>query len=397
MEDLLIESQQRVNNTPNYFKRYLLDKVNWNNRLIAIKGARGVGKTTLILQYIAQRLPQDHTVLYISLDHLYFYSHNLIDLADEFVKNSGRYLFLDEIHKYSNWSRELKLIYDKYPGLQVVFTSSSILEIYKGESDLSRRLVSYNLNELSFREFIELESKIKLPSFSLKEILNNHTDISSEILAKLKPLFEFKKYLKHGAYPYFIEGIDEYDEKMINTINLILETDLPAVHKIDYALIGKIKKLLYAVSTSVPFKPNISKLSERTGVTRPTLLLFLNYLEKSLLIKQLRTENIGISIMSKPEKLYLHNTNLIFSIAKENANTGNVRETFFINQISNDHRVNYSKIADFFIDNKYIFEVGGKSKSQKQIKNIPNAYVIKDDIESGIKNIIPLWLFGFLY
>ena len=398
MENLLIESQQKVSDVPVFFKRYLYKQINWENKLIAIKGARGVGKTTMILQYMHENLPVDHTVLYVPLDHLYFYSNKLIDLTDRFVMNGGKYLFLDEIHKYPGWSRELKLIYDKYSSvLHTVFISSSILEIYKGESDLSRRVVSYNLNELSLREFVELESKVKLPAFTLDEILNEHINLTSQLMKKIKPLFEFGKYIRYGAYPYFIEGIEEYGGKLINTINLILENDLPAVHKIDFKLIGKIKKLLYAVSTSVPFKPNISKLSEKIEVTRPTLLLFLNYLEKALLIKQLQADNIGISSMSKPEKIYLHNTNLIFHIAKENANIGNIRETFFQNQVSANHLVNYSRTGDFFIDNKYTFEIGGKTKTQKQIRNVNNAFVIKDNIETGIKNIIPLWLFGFLY
>jgi hypothetical protein len=257
--------------------------------------------------------------------------------------------------------------------------------------------VSYNLHELSLREFIELKSNIKLPSFSLADILTNHVKIAEEILKKIKPVFEYNHYINYGAYPFFTEGVNEYKRKLLNTINLILENDLPAVHTIDFGHISKLKRLLYSVATSAPFKPNISKLSVKTTVTRPTLILFLNYLEKALLIHQLRAKNIGVSALSKPEKIYLHNTNLIFQLSKENANTGNIRETFFLNQVSNRYEINYGKTTDFFVDNKYYFEVGGKNKKQSQIKGLENAFIVKDNIELGINNIIPLWLFGFLY
>ena len=397
MEDLLLESRRRINEVPLKFVRYLYEQINWQNRLISIKGARGVGKTTLLLQYMKNELPTDHTVLYIPLDHLYFFSHKIIDLADQFVLNGGKHLFLDEIHKYPGWSREIKLIYDKYPGLQIVFTSSSILEIYKGESDLSRRAVSYDLFELSLREFIELDSGIKLPSYSLDEILENHSEIVDTVLKKIKPVYEFNNYIRYGAYPYFKEGIKEYGGKLINTINLILESDLPAVHKIDFQSISNLKRLLFTLATSSPFKPNISKLSVKIEVTRPTLIRFLHYLEKALLIYQLRMKNIGVSAMSKPDKIYLHNTNLIFHLANDNANIGNIRETFFLNQLSVLNSVAYSNNVDFVVNNKYFFEIGGKNKTQKQIRGLKNAFIVKDNIEAGLGNIIPLWLFGFTY
>lgn len=397
MENLISESHQRVYNVSLKFVRYLYDRINWKNRLIAIKGARGVGKTTLLLQYIKKSLPTDHTVLYIPLDHTYFYNNTLLDLADQFVLNGGKYLFLDEIHKYINWSRELKLIYDKHVNLKVVFTSSSILEIYKGESDLSRRAVSYVMNELSLREYVELKKEIKLPTISFNELLTDNVDFAFKIKEKISPLFEIKSYLRNGAYPFFIEGESEYSQKLLSTLNQILENDLTTVHKLDYILIAKIKKLLFAISSSAPFKPNISKLSERVNVTRPTLMNFLNYLEKALLIYQLRSENIGISILAKPEKLYIHNTNLVNILSDENMNIGNVRETFFINQISVNHKVNYTKVSDFIIDNRYVFEIGGKNKGKKQISNFKNSFIVKDDIELGAMNVLPLWLFGFLY
>jgi len=397
MDKLIAESQLRINEVNINFIRYLYERINWGNRLIAIKGARGVGKTTMILQYAKNKLPSDQRVLYIPLDHTWFYNNTLVDLADEFVKTGGEYLFLDEIHKYTNWSRELKLIYDKHPLLKVVFTSSSILDIYKGESDLSRRVVSYTLNELSIREYIELDTGIKIPAISFEDLLKNHSEISLEIRKEIVPLSYYKTYTKQGAYPFFTEGKTEYGQKLLATVNQILENDLTAVHKLDFSMIMKIKKLLFAISTSAPFKPNITKLSERVNVTRPTLLRFLNLLEKALLTYQLRSRNIGVSILSKPEKLYLHNTNLIYLLSDENQNIGNVRETFFLNQMSVDHAINYSDKSDFFVDNKYTFEIGGKGKGQKQIAGISDSFIVKDNIEIGALNVIPLWLFGFLY
>ncbi len=397
LTNLLIQSKQIIEQVSLKFERYLISKINWKNRLIAIKGARGSGKTTLILQYILKNLKIDNTVLYISLEDLYFYDNKLLSLADEFVLNGGKYLFLDEVHKYPDWSREIKLIYDKHKDLNVVFTSSSILEITKAKYDLSRRVVEYYLKELSLREYIELKTGLKIDFYNFNELIENHTEISKNIVKNIKPIFEFNNYSLNGAYPFFIEGEDEYPKKLKNVINIILENDLTSVFNIDFNLVSKLKKLLYAVATSVPFKPNISKLSEKIGVSRPTLLTFLDYLEKAEIIYQLNSDNIGVSYMAKPEKIYLHNTNILKVIAEENFNQGNIRETFFLNQLSTNEVVTYSNETDFIVNNKFSFEIGGKNKQQKQIKNIENAFVVKDNIESGINNIIPLWLFGFLY
>jgi predicted AAA+ superfamily ATPase len=397
LQDLYLQSTQIVEQTETKFRRYLLNKINWHNRLIAIKGARGSGKTTLLLQHIKLDLTLDNTVLYISMEDLYFYDHTLLALADEFVLNGGIYLFLDEVHKYPNWAREIKLIYDKHKNLKVVFTSSSILEINKAKFDLSRRAVEYNLKELSLREYIELKNGTKFEFYPLTEILKNHTSITKEILNTIKPVYWFKKYITDGAYPFFTEGEEEYPQKLKNTINIILENDLPAVYTIDYSSVYKLKRLLFAIATSVPFKPNISKLSEKIGVSRPTLLILLQYLEKAELIYQLYVDNIGISSMTKPEKIYMHNSNLLHILSNENFNIGNVRETFFINQLSTTEKINYSADTDFLVNDLYSFEIGGKNKSQKQIRYTENAYVVKDNIDSGTGNIIPLWIFGFLY
>jgi predicted AAA+ superfamily ATPase len=397
LTSLLLQSQQIIKETDLNFRRYLTDEINWDNRLIAIKGARGSGKTTLILQYIAKNLTIDHTVLYIGMEDLFFYNNTLVSLVDDFILNGGKYLFLDEVHKYPDWAREIKLIYDKYKNLKIVFTSSSILEIHKAKYDLSRRAVEYYLKEMSLREYVRLKSDSVVPKYGLNDIMKNHTIISKEITSIIKPVFEFNQYIRSGAYPYFIEGEKEYPKKLINTLNLILENDIPSVYNIDFNMIHKVKKLLYAVATSVPFKPNISKLSERVGVSRPTLLAFLDYLEQAEIIYQLKRNKIGISSMAKPEKIYIHNTNLLYTLSESNFNIGNIRETFFINQLSISHKVNYSEETDFVVDDKYYFKIGGRSKQQKQIKGLDNAFVVKDNIEDGIANIIPLWLFGFLY
>ncbi len=380
-------------------KRYLINNIDWSNRLIGIKGARGSGKTTLLLQYLKFKLPKNSEPLYVSLDNLYFLENTLIDLAEEFSLHGGTHLFLDEVHKYPNWSRELKLIYDQFPNLKTVFTSSSMLEIYKGESDLSRRAVTYFLKELSFREFVYFEKGYKLPVLTLENLLENHKEIARDIKQKLHqyPIKEFKNYLKYGSYPYFLENKDSYQQKLIQTINLIIETDLNAVENITYEDSLKIKKLLIAIAQSVPFTPNISKLSKRLNINRSFLINAIKLLNRADLVMELFKPTKGVGLLTKPQKLYLNNTNLILALGKQNAKIGTMRETFFANQMKHLHEIHLAEKGDFLIDRKYTFEIGGKGKTTKQIKNIENSYIVKDDIEIGSLNIIPLYLFGLLY
>jgi predicted AAA+ superfamily ATPase len=396
MEELTIQYQRKLLNTTLTIQRYLINVVDWSNRLIAIKGARGTGKTTLLLQHAKKNL-NPLTSLYVSLDNLYFAKSTLVFLAEEFEKLGGTHLLLDEVHKYPNWSREIKLIYDNQPNLQVIFTSSSMLEVYKSESDLSRRAVSYLLKELSFREFIAFETGLQLESYSFKEIILNHNQIALDILAKIKPIPLFLEYIQIGSYPYFKENKDSYYQKLENTINLVIEIDINAIYSISYELIVKLKKLLVAIATSAPFTPNVTKLSERIGTTRVVLIEAIKQLEKAGLINNLYKNTKGIGVLTKPEKVYLNNPNLMYALAKESINIGNVRETFFVNQFKELHKINLAEKGDFLIDDKYTFEVGGKDKSQKQIKDIPDAYLAKDNIEIGVGNIIPVWLFGFMY
>jgi len=396
MDDLLIEFQTKISRLSLSFQRSLISQIDLSNRLIAIKGARGAGKTTLLLQVAKLYFPVK-TTLYISLDHIYFYENKLYDLARQFVQFGGTHLLLDEVHKYPNWSREIKLIYDNFPELKVLFTSSSMLEIYKSESDLSRRAITYNLKEMSFREFIEFETQQEFPVYSLSQILENHNEITIGLLEKIKPLPLFDKYLKTGVYPYYKENESQYIQKLQNTINLIIEVDVNAVEDLQYETLIKLKKLLIAVASSAPFTPNITKLSERIGVSRNLLVQSIKILERAGLLNELFRDNAGIGMLTKPEKLYLNNTNLMYALAKDHVNMGNLRETFFLNQFKGLHEINLSDSADFLIDKKYTFEIGGKNKTKKQISGLESSYVAKDGIEIGIGNVIPVWLFGFMY
>lgn len=396
MEELQFEFQQKISQQSLDFQRYLINKVDLKNRLIAIKGARGSGKTTLLLQIAKQKLNLNKT-LYVSLDHIYFFEKKLYYLAKEFSDNGGENLLLDEVHKYPNWSREIKLIYDNFPSLNVIFTSSSMLEIYKSESDLSRRAISYHLKELSFREFIALETGIELSTQSFEEIIENHNQIASDLLQQIKPLALFSKYLKIGAYPYFKESEENYNQKLLNTINLIIEIDINAVEDLNYETLVKLKKLLISIASSAPFTPNITKLSEKVGVSRNTLIQAIKILDRAGLVNELYKDASGIGVLTKPEKLFLNNTNLMYVLAKDNINIGNVRETFFLNQFKGIKKINLAEQSDFIIDKKYTFEIGGKNKTKKQISNLEDAFVAKDSIEIGFGNNIPVWLFGFMY
>lgn len=398
MERLFEIFDQKIRYVPSDFSRFLKNRINWSHRLISITGARGAGKTTLLLQHIAENFTvPSKEVLYADISHFYFSSNTILDLADEFYKKGGKYLFLDEIHRYAGWANEIKQAYDTYADLHIIFTGSSILEIDKGGADLSRRVVRYFLPGLSFREYIFIEQNIKFDALDLIQILKEHRVISNQILQKIKPLSMFSDYLRYGYYPYFTEGKDVYSEKLLNTINQILEVDLPYSVNIDYTSVRKLKKLLSIISESVPFKPNLNKISILTEVSRPTLSRLFELLERAQLINSLQNSVDGIRQLGKIDKIYLNNTNLMHVLAKDNPDKGNARETFFLNQLYNNHRVELPVSGDFKVDDKWIFEIGGKNKNGKQIINLSDAFIVADDIETGYENKIPLWLFGFLY
>lgn len=378
-----------LQNTTTSFKRYLYNEINWDNRMIGIIGARGVGKTTMVLQYIKENL--DHKkALYVSADDMYFSENRLVDLADEFYKSAGEYLFIDEIHKYANWSRELKNIYDSFPSLKIVFTGSSVLDIPKGSADLSRRAIVYKLYGLSFREFLQIFHNYQTEVYSLKQIINNEVKLKDII----HPLPLFDDYLKRGYYPFGLEN--DMNIRLGQIIVHTLETDIPQYANLNVGTSRKLKKLLSIIAESVPFKPNFSKISEMIGVSRNSLDDYFSYMDNAGLISQLRNETSGIRGLGKVDKIYLDNTNIIYNLAGEKSNASNIRETFFLNQMRVRNEVTSSKKADFSIDES-TFEIGGKNKQQKQIEKVRKSYVVKDNIEFGYQNVIPLWAFGFNY
>ncbi|MBK9257126.1 MAG: ATP-binding protein [Saprospiraceae bacterium] len=395
MEKLVEKSARKINNVSIAFKRYLYHKINKSNRLIAIKGARGTGKTTLLLQLAKDYNPDE--VLYVALDDLFFSENTLYSLAEKFAKIGGKIILIDEVHKYPNWSRELKLVYDDFADLKVIFTSSSILDIYKGESDLSRRAVTYNLAELSFREYLLLYEKIELPVLTLEEILTDHKSISLDLLEQFTPFKHFSKYLKIGNYPYFENNKEEYYQKLRNTVNLILEVDLQTTENLDFHTLAKLKRLLFVISSNVPFTPNILKISDTIQLNRNALVRALQLLDRAALIRMVYKQTRSISLLNKPDKIWMHNTNLMFAISGEHVVIGTIRETFFMQNLAHHHVLSLPEKGDVLVDNTHLFEIGGKNKSKKQIAHLENAYVVNDDIEVGFQNSIPLWLFGFLY
>lgn len=396
MEELFNWSYKKIKNTRVSFKRYLSDTINWNNQLVIIVGSRGVGKTTLMLQYIKKNLTNNEEVLYTSLDNLYFYTHSIIDLVKEFSAQGGKYLFLDEIHKYKNWSIEIKNIYDNYPELQLVLSGSSTTEILHAQGDLSRRALFYKLGGMSFREYLNFTTGKNFEPISLTHLLNNHRKLSLELSDEIKPLKEFNNYLNHGYYPFFKEDLEGYHQRIRQVLSTVIEVDIPSVFKVDYSATTKINKMLAIITQLVPFKPNVKKLSDQIEISRETFVRYLHYLEKAEIVNLLFNENKGISLMQKPEKLYLNNTNISFALSNS-INTGNARETFFINQLKLNHKIVFSNHGDFLVNNKYTFEIGGKGKTHKQIKDVKNSWVVADNIESSLGQKIPLWLFGFLY
>lgn len=398
MEVLHQKFIQRLKYVPMGFKRSIIYQIDWNTRLIGIKGARGIGKTTLLLQYIKENLGDDlDKTLFVSLDAIWFANNSLTSLVDHFCMRGGRYLFLDEVHKYPNWAQELKNAYDDHPTLKMVFTGSSALEILNARADLSRRAVMYNMQGFSFREYLSLETGIDLAVLPLKSILQNHFNLALGITEKLRPLQYFQEYLKNGYYPFYREGFGTYHQRLSEVINMILEIELPQLRGVEPGYVHKVKQLLSIIAESVPFIPNVTKLSEKIQLNRATLLAYLHYLNEIRLTNNIFRDASGISLLQKPSKVLLENTNLIFNLAPDQANKGNLRETFFSNQVGFSHSLQYGAAGDFMVDQQYVFEIGGKQKGGKQIEGVAHAYIVADDIETGLGNRIPLWLFGFLY
>jgi len=377
---------KQYNNTSLDFKRYMHTALDMDDKLIGIVGARGVGKTTFILQYLKMLDIPFEKKLYFSADHFYVASHSLYEIAEEFSKRGGKVLAIDEIHKYNHFAIELKSIYDTFD-LQVIFSGSSALALENAKVDLSRRAVLYQVQGMSFREFLEFETGEDFEKYRLDEVLENHTDIAVQINQKVKPFEYYQKYLEYGYYPFYQQNMNLYPQKLNEILNIVIESDLPLIFNIEPKNIFKLKKLLSLLCTSKPYELNISKLSQKIEINRGTLYNYLNYLEAGSLTKMVRQLSKGDSIFTKPEKLYLNNTNISHAYC-QNSDIGTRREQFFVNQLSLNHTLHYSKVGDFLVDEKYIFEIGGSKKSFKQtsvplegIKDIENSFTVSDDIE----------------
>lgn len=401
MDKLFERHDDYMEKVPMDFVRGLADHIDWNLRLIAIKGPKGVGKSTLMQQYIKQHFaPDDRHVLYCSADTSYFTSHSLVDTADMFYKRGGRYLFIDEVHKYDGWSREVKEIYDLHRDLHLVVSGSSLLQINDGQADLSRRLVQYTMPGLSFREFLAMNRVIDVKSVSLDQILNAPNAFCREVKRYCQPLEHFSRYLKEGYYPFYFENQTIYQNLVESVVNYTIDTELTRFRGIEMGNCRKVKALLKVISQMVPYEVDISKLSKNIGIQRPTTLKYLKNLEEAALIQRLFTDVDSISDLQKPDKILLDNSNLLYTLADTAPEIGTVRETFFCNQlVAAGHKVEYGglKSGDFRIDNNVIVEVGGKDKGFRQIADEENAYVAADDIDSATTHKIPLWAFGFLY
>jgi predicted AAA+ superfamily ATPase len=393
MEQLIQISRDLVARTAVSPRRFLHEKIDWTWRLIGIRGARGTGKTTLLLQHL-QGVEKG---IYLSLDDLYFSRHSLRETIEALKMRGYLRFFLDEVHKYPDWSREVKNLYDYYPELMLVFTGSSIIELSKLDVDLSRRAVLYELPGLSFREYLSLTGIHHAPAYSLEDILTQHENISRELCRVFHPLAHFSTYLREGYYPYFLENRQNYHLRVRQVVRLVLETDLAQAEGAKIQQVQKLARLLQFLAASTPFKPNILNLSRHIELDRGTVLRYLQHLQNARLIGMLHVPGGGLSELQKPEKVFLENPNLAYALLETEPEVGNLRETFFFNQVSFIAETSAPDTADFKVADRYLFEVGGKGKKRRQLQGIPNSFLALDDLETGIDDQIPLWLFGFLY
>lgn len=399
MDILVSHFKRRLDTVSMDIVRDCINDIAWEERLSAIVGPRGVGKTTIILQYIKQHYSDNLAeVLYATLEDLYFSSHTLMDLAELFVTRGGKHLFLDEIHRYPNWSRELKLIYDTFPELKVTISGSSLLQILNSEADLSRRCIPFIMQGLSFREFLHFYKGITLPKCDLEDILHNQDNLSHEISTKCRPVPLFHEYLRYGYFPYYLEGEKRYYERIGNIVDYVIGIELPLVCKVEALNIRKIQMLLSVVAGIVPYELDISKLAVMLQASRNTVIAYLNHLHRAKIINLLYSDSTSLKKVQKPDKMYLENSNMLYALALDKTHIGTARETFAVNQLSYRHRVEYGKDkGDFRIDGIYHFEIGGSGKTYEQIADIPESYIFADDIEYSAGHKIPLWALGFMY
>lgn len=382
--------EERLNATPVSFRRYMFGRINWNSKLVGITGPRGVGKSTMMLQYMLSQ-PSRKDMLYVTADHIWFANHSLVELADDFVRDGGKWLCIDEAHRYKGWSREIKQIYDGHPDLQVVFSGSSVLEINKGEADLSRRALMYHLQGLSFREYLRLFHDLPAPLLSLSQIISGPINLPESLR---HPLPLFRQYLRDGYYPFALEG--DFARRMQQVVSLTVETDIPMYADMKASTARKLKQMLGVISRSAPYKPSAEHLAQEIKISKNNVAEYLLWLEKAGMIGQLRDDTGGMRGLGKVEKVFLDNPTLMSVLSGNQPNIGSLRETFFYNQMRVDHDVMASKISDFRIGDT-TFEIGGRNKGQKQIKDALRGYIVKDDIEFSHANIIPLFLFGLTY
>jgi predicted AAA+ superfamily ATPase len=377
------------------YKRYFFDIVDFDENLIGLIGARGIGKTTFLLQYLKSLDIASSKKLYFSVDSIIASNAKLFEIAEDFYNIGGKVLVIDEIHKYKDFEIELKEIYD-FLDIKVIFSGSSAIVLEHKKADLSRRAMIYRLKGLSFREFLELKLEKQFASYRLQEILDNHLDIAKSITKDIKPLEHFKEYLECGYYPFYFDSKQSYCIKLEETVNTVIESDLPIIFNIEPSNIHKLKQLTSYICSSKPYELNLTSLAQKIGINRKTLYQYINYLCMGNIFSRLDANSKGDSVFAKPAKLYLNNPNLNNCYCYDNE-VGTIREEFFLNMLSLNHNILYPKMGDFIVDNKYIFEIGGKDKSFKQIKDIPHSFIASDNIETGFGNKIPLWLFGFLY
>lgn len=378
------------------FKRYLYSQINWKARIISIKGARGVGKTTMLLQHILENYEDIDQTLYASLDNLWFATHSLMELVDWADRHGISRLYLDEVHRYEGWSQALKNIYDDYPDMSIVYTSSSLLVLDNAIVDMSRRQTPYTLYGLSFREYLDLEGIFKTETIPLEDILNHHVKKAMEIVGSIKVAPLFEAYLAHGYYPFSRESLEDFPSRLRETVTVVIDSDLPAVENVTYETLQKVKKLLMVISEHVPFEPNMSELWRQLSTDNESGLKMLYALDKAQVLALLTAKTKNYKSLTKPDKIFLGNPNLM-NVLCPRVDKGNERETFFISQLRVLHDVRYPKQGDFLIDDKHLFEVGGKGKTFEQIADVPDSYLAVDDTEVGSGCRIPLWLFGFLY
>ena len=403
MDALFRKSDRLLANTSMEIVREKMNEIHWNAQLISIMGAKGVGKSTLIRQYLKQNYqPLDRRMLYCSADTVDFSTRTLVELAEEFSIRGGELLVIDEIHKYksgtSDWSREVKEIYELFPDLKLIVSGSSLLQLREGDADLSRRAVKYTMSGLSFREALRFYHGLEFEKWSLEDILAHPYDLWQTVTSKCKPVVLFKEYLEKGYYPFLLEGEGEYYTRIEQVVNYIIETELPRICKVDVANVRKLQALIALICSEVPFELNANKIAAALEIGRDTVVEYLKYLGDAKVLNLLYSDKKKIGKLSKPDKVYLENPNILYALAPTKTDIGTLRETFAIGSLSESHNVEYGKAqGDFKVDSKYTFEIGGRSKDFSQIAGMKDSYVFADDRDMPDGAKLPLWMLGFLY